>query len=121
MQKLDFLPSYHAIVDGEDDQDDGEDGQVPRHLARVPGRHKVVDEDAGDAVDLVGGADEDEGGDEQVEHGVVRHEDEDPCGLRKEQGSEREALWENDCGKEIQCDPSGCSLAFFDIKAKVAL
>ena len=70
----------HAVVDGEDDHDDGEDGQVPRHLAGVPGRQEVVDEDAGDDVDLVGGAHEDEGGDEEVKHWVVRHEDEDACG-----------------------------------------
>ena len=33
-----------------------------------------------DGVDFVCGTDKDEGGDEQVEHRVVRHQDQDPCG-----------------------------------------
>ena len=63
-----------ARSDPEQVEADGEDAEVPGHLPGLGGDEER-DEDAGDDVDLVGGAHEDEGDDGKVEARVEGDED----------------------------------------------
>ena len=71
-----------ARSDPEQVEADGEDAEVPGHLPGLGGDEER-DEDAGDDVDLVGGADEDEGDDGEVQARVERDQDKGACWKKK--------------------------------------
>ena len=64
--------------DGHENQD--KYGHIPDHKEGFGG-DEVGEEGAGDGVDLMAGADEDEGGEEDVDDGVVGDEDEHTMGV----------------------------------------
>ena len=64
--------------DGHENQD--KYGHIPDHKKGLWG-DKIGEKGAGDGVDLMAGADEDEGGEEDVDDGVVGDEDEHAMGV----------------------------------------
>ena len=67
-------------MDADRHKDQDEDGDVANNEEWLGG-DEVGEEGAGDGVDLVAGADKDEGGEEDVDDGVVGDEDEHAMGV----------------------------------------
>ena len=67
-------------MDADRHKDQDEDGDVANNEEWLGG-DEVGEEGAGDGVDLVAGADEDEGGEEDVDHWIVGDEDEHTVGV----------------------------------------
>ena len=66
--------SNHSIADSDWKEANEEHNQVPDHLPEVLG-HEIRDQSGGDAVYLMGSTDKDEGGQQDVDHGVVGNQD----------------------------------------------
>ena len=69
------LCSEHPIMDANGHKNQYKYGHVPYHKEGFGG-DKIGEEGAGDGMDLMAGADEDEGGEEDVDHWIVGDEDE---------------------------------------------
>ena len=61
-----------------------EDEDIPDHEERLSG-HKIWEQLVSEGVDLVTRADEDEGGQEDIDHGVVRDQDQNPASVRTQE------------------------------------
>ena len=70
------LCSEHPIMDANGHENEDKYGHIPDHKEGFGG-DEVGEEGAGDGVDLMAGADEDEGGEEDVDDWIVGDEDED--------------------------------------------
>ena len=70
------LCSEHPIMDANGHENEDKYGHIPDHKKGFGG-DKIGEEGAGDGVDLVAGADEDEWGEQDVDHRIVGDEDED--------------------------------------------
>ena len=75
--------SEHPVLDTERHEYEDEDDDVPEDEQGLAG-DEVGQELLGERVELVTGADEDEGREEDVEDGVVGNEDQDPVGVGTE-------------------------------------
>ena len=67
-------------MDADRHKDQDEDGDVANNEEWLGG-DEVGEEGAGDGVDLVTGADEDEGGEKDVDDWIIGNEDEDTMGV----------------------------------------
>ena len=77
------LRSEHPIMDANGHKNQYKYGHVPDHKEGFGG-DKIGEEGAGDGVDLVAGADEDEGGEEDVDHRVVGNHHQHAVGIGTE-------------------------------------
>ena len=70
-------------MDANGNENEDKYGHIPHHKEGFRG-DKVGEEGAGDGVDLVAGADEDEGGEEDVDHRVVGDQHQHAVGVGTE-------------------------------------
>ena len=83
--KLHFVTSFHfwsehAIVDPDGHENQDKYGHIPHHKKRLWG-DKIGEKGAGDGVDLMAGADEDEGGEKDFDDWIIGNEDKDTMGV----------------------------------------
>ena len=92
-------------MDADRHKDQDEDGDVANNEEWLGG-DEVGEEGAGDGVDLVAGADEDEGGEEDVDHRVVRNQHQHAVGVGTEPdvvlGDEQLQVQSAEPGKETE-------------------